>query len=113
MRSLLLLISLAIPGAQILASERVVLVSDRDGTLIEHDEGGLANGWGAYLFAGRTAQPKGSARRAVLHFDLSSLPRHAIVESARTGKIGDGKIFIMPLENVIRVRTSETGSSAL
>ena len=37
----------------------------------------------------------------------------AIVDSARTGKIGDGKIFITPLENVIRVRTNETGSSAL
>ncbi|MDH3390165.1 MAG: P-II family nitrogen regulator [Gammaproteobacteria bacterium] len=37
----------------------------------------------------------------------------AIIESAKTGKIGDGKIFVIPLENVIRVRTSETGSSAL
>ena len=37
----------------------------------------------------------------------------AIIESARTGKIGDGKIFVIPLENAIRVRTGETGSSAL
>lgn len=37
----------------------------------------------------------------------------AIVEAARTGKIGDGKIFVSPLENAIRVRTGETGSSAL
>ncbi len=37
----------------------------------------------------------------------------AIIESARTGKIGDGKIFVMPLENAIRVRTSESGGSAL
>ena len=37
----------------------------------------------------------------------------AIIETARTGKIGDGKIFITPLENAIRVRTSETGASAL
>ncbi len=37
----------------------------------------------------------------------------AIVESAKTGKIGDGKIFVSPLENVIRVRTGETGASAL
>ena len=37
----------------------------------------------------------------------------AIIESARTGKIGDGKIFINTLENVVRVRTSETGASAL
>ena len=37
----------------------------------------------------------------------------AIIDTARTGKIGDGKIFITPLENAIRVRTSETGASAL
>lgn len=37
----------------------------------------------------------------------------AIIESARTGKIGDGKIFVTSLENVIRVRTGETGASAL
>ena len=37
----------------------------------------------------------------------------AIVESAKTGKIGDGKIFVTPVENVIRVRTGETGASAL
>jgi nitrogen regulatory protein PII len=37
----------------------------------------------------------------------------AIIESARTGKIGDGKIFVTSLENAVRVRTSETGSTAL
>ena len=37
----------------------------------------------------------------------------AIANTARTGKIGDGKIFVSALENVIRVRTGETGSSAL
>ena len=37
----------------------------------------------------------------------------AIIESAKTGKIGDGKIFVTDLENVVRIRTSETGSSAL
>ncbi len=36
-----------------------------------------------------------------------------IVESARTGKIGDGKIFVTDLDNVVRIRTGETGSSAL
>lgn len=33
--------------------------------------------------------------------------------SARTGKIGDGKIFVSPLEQVIRIRTGESGESAL
>jgi nitrogen regulatory protein P-II 2 len=37
----------------------------------------------------------------------------AIVESARTGKIGDGKIFVTNLEGVVRIRTGESGSSAL
>jgi nitrogen regulatory protein P-II 2 len=37
----------------------------------------------------------------------------AIIDSAKTGKIGDGKIFVTDLENVVRIRTSETGSSAL
>ena len=36
-----------------------------------------------------------------------------IINSAKTGKIGDGKIFIQPIEDVIRIRTSETGVEAL
>ena len=37
----------------------------------------------------------------------------AIVAGARTGKIGDGKIFVSNLENVIRIRTGESGADAL
>jgi nitrogen regulatory protein PII len=37
----------------------------------------------------------------------------AIVKSARTGKIGDGKIFVTSLEQVVRIRTGETGKDAL
>ena len=37
----------------------------------------------------------------------------AIVESARTGKIGDGKVWVTPVDNVIRVRTGERGSDAV
>ena len=37
----------------------------------------------------------------------------AIEGAARTGKIGDGKIFVMPLEQSLRIRTGETGESAL
>jgi len=37
----------------------------------------------------------------------------AIEKSASTGKIGDGKIFVFPLEQVIRIRTGETGADAL
>ncbi len=37
----------------------------------------------------------------------------AIIKAARTGKIGDGKIFVSPLEGVIRIRTGEQGDEAL
>ena len=37
----------------------------------------------------------------------------AIEASARTGKIGDGKVFVMPIEQVVRIRTGETGKDAL
>ena len=37
----------------------------------------------------------------------------AITKSANTGKIGDGKIFVTPVEQVIRIRTGESGVSAL
>ncbi len=37
----------------------------------------------------------------------------AIIAGARTGEIGDGKIFIIPLEECIRIRTGETGSVAI
>ena len=37
----------------------------------------------------------------------------AIVKAAHTGKIGDGKIFVMPVEQAIRIRTGESGAEAL
>ncbi|HNY65208.1 MAG TPA: P-II family nitrogen regulator [Deltaproteobacteria bacterium] len=37
----------------------------------------------------------------------------AILKSARTGKIGDGKIFILPVEEVVRIRTGEQGTDAI
>ncbi len=37
----------------------------------------------------------------------------AIIKSARTGKIGDGKIFVMPVEQVVRIRTGETKEAAI
>jgi nitrogen regulatory protein P-II 1 len=36
-----------------------------------------------------------------------------IIEAARTGKVGDGKIFITSIEEVIRIRTGETGNTAI
>lgn len=37
----------------------------------------------------------------------------ALVKAARTGKIGDGKVFVVPIEDVIRIRTGEQGPEAL
>ncbi|MDR0352220.1 MAG: P-II family nitrogen regulator [Opitutaceae bacterium] len=37
----------------------------------------------------------------------------AILKSAKTGKIGDGKIFVLPVEEVIRIRTDERGDAAV
>ena len=37
----------------------------------------------------------------------------AIAAAAKTGQIGDGKIFVMPLEQAVRIRTGETGDNAL
>jgi len=39
--------------------------------------------------------------------------RDAIVKAAKTGKIGDGKIFVSPVESVLRIRTGETGEQAV
>ncbi|AXX88245.1 P-II family nitrogen regulator [Malaciobacter marinus] len=38
---------------------------------------------------------------------------NAIIESSKTGKIGDGKIFVTPLDEVVRIRTEQRGSEAV
>ena len=45
--------------------------------------------------------------------DVAPHATEAIEQAARTGKIGDGKIFVADLEQVIRIRTGETGADAL
>jgi len=45
--------------------------------------------------------------------DLTEKVIEAITKAANTGKIGDGKIFVTALEQVIRIRTGETGADAL
>jgi nitrogen regulatory protein P-II 1 len=49
----------------------------------------------------------------VLEDDQVDRAVEAITKAARTGRIGDGKIFISPIEEVVRIRTGETGSSAI
>ncbi len=49
----------------------------------------------------------------VLVDSLVESASQAIVNAAKTGKIGDGKIFISPIEQAIRIRTEETGDKAV
>ena len=49
----------------------------------------------------------------VVTADMLETAVEAIVKAARTGKIGDGKIFITPIEQVIRIRTGETDAAAI
>ena len=50
---------------------------------------------------------------AALDDDLVERAIEAIETAARTGKIGDGKVFVYNLEQVVRIRTGETGKDAL
>ena len=45
--------------------------------------------------------------------DRVSKAVETIVEAARTGKIGDGKVFVVPIEQAIRIRTEERGEAAI
>ncbi|PTD97245.1 P-II family nitrogen regulator [Pseudothauera lacus] len=49
----------------------------------------------------------------VIGDDLVEQATEAIIKAARTGKIGDGKIFVMPVEQVVRIRTGETNEAAI
>ena len=49
----------------------------------------------------------------VLGDDLVQEVARTIIETARTGEIGDGKIFILPVEEIIRIRTGERGEVAI
>ena len=49
----------------------------------------------------------------VVETDLANQVVETIIQAAKTGKIGDGKIFVFPTEEVIRVRTGEKGKDAI
>lgn len=49
----------------------------------------------------------------VIGDDLVEQAVEAIIKAAHTGKIGDGKIFVLDLEQVLRIRTGETGAAAI
>ena len=56
--------------------------------------------------------PKLKIELVVLDEDVSTAV-DAIVRNARTGEIGDGKIFIIPVDNAVRIRTGDTGINAI
>ena len=49
----------------------------------------------------------------VMESELVPEAINIILEKAKTGQIGDGKIFILPVEEVVRIRTGETGKDAI
>ncbi len=56
--------------------------------------------------------PKVKVELVVLDGDVSRI-LNAITKEARTGEIGDGKLFVLPVENAVRVRTGEEGDNAI
>lgn len=49
----------------------------------------------------------------VISDPLAELAVSAIIKAARTGKIGDGKVFVSPIEEAVRIRTEEKGERAI
>ncbi len=49
----------------------------------------------------------------IINDDLLSSTVKALTQAAKTGRIGDGKIFVSSIDEVVRIRTGESGSSAL
>jgi nitrogen regulatory protein P-II 1 len=56
--------------------------------------------------------PKLKIEMVVMDEDVSEVVS-AICKGARTGEIGDGKIFVMPIDNAVRIRTGDSGTSAV
>jgi len=74
-------------------------------------EGGLILQWrvGEYKV---DFLPKLKVELVVLDEDVART-LNAITSAARTGEMGDGKIFVLPVENAVRVRTGEEGANAI
>ena len=84
-------------------------------TMTEVSGRGLQKGvplkWGAKEYR-LEFLPKLKIELVVMDEDVSAVV-NAIVKGARTGEIGDGKIFIIPIEDAVRVRTGDTGTNAV
>ena len=55
----------------------------------------------------------GTAVEVVVGDDIVDKVIDKITDAAKTGKIGDGKVFVLPVENAIRIRTGDQGDEAL
>ena len=49
----------------------------------------------------------------IISDDLEEKMVHALIESCQTGRIGDGKVFVLPVEQAFRIRTGEQGDAAV
>ncbi len=83
-----LLIALAVGAAAVATvtiarADSVTLSPAKDNTLYEDAAGSLSNGVGQFFFAGRTAQATGSIRRALVAFDVSSIPAGSTITGAQ------------------------------
>jgi nitrogen regulatory protein PII len=57
--------------------------------------------------------PKVKLEVAVVADEMTGKTVDAIVKAAKTGKIGDGKVFVVPIEEAVRIRTDERGEAAV
>ncbi|MCI0409469.1 MAG: DNRLRE domain-containing protein, partial [Acidobacteria bacterium] len=73
---------LAGAGSRLARAEFALLAPEKDSTLIESSSGSFGNGSGPAIFAGRNSSTANSIRRALVEFDLSSLPPGSIVTKA-------------------------------
>ena len=62
---------------------------------------------------GTDSEDESSGGEVVVNDDVVAKVVASIGESAKTGKIGDGKIFVIPVEDAVRIRTGEHGTEAL
>jgi len=74
-------------------------------------QNGIALKWGTRDFR-VDLLPKLKIEVVILDEDLPRVT-NAIIRSTRTGEIGDGKIFIIPVEDAIRIRTGDSGDNAI
>jgi nitrogen regulatory protein P-II 1 len=83
----------------------------------------VTNAMGAGSQLGYAEHYRGAEREVTLHKkvriecavndDFVDTTIEGIIEGARTGEIGDGKIFVVPLERCIRIRTGDDGNTAI